>query len=141
MYPFCVFLIVEVKVLAGSPVLRAVSKGLNAPDLTFDPAVCKKSMRPKKNIRAARSSNRCYLAMDNMYAYAWVAIILSIGVNTEDSIFIGLSGCVCSIRRSETEVKPRAYFFEFRTHFSILKLDWSMKRHRQAIALAGVARV
>ena len=42
-------------------------------------------------------------------------------------------------RRSETEVKPRAYFFEFLTHFSILKLDWSMKRHRHAIALAGAA--
>ena len=37
------------------------------------------------------------------------------------------------------EVKLRAYFFEFLTHFSILKLDWSMKRHRHAIALAGAA--
>ena len=37
------------------------------------------------------------------------------------------------------EVKPRAYFFEFLTHFSILKLDWSMKRHRHAITLAGAA--
>ena len=33
----CVFFTVEVKVFAGSLVLRAVSKGLNAPDLTFDP--------------------------------------------------------------------------------------------------------
>ena len=52
MYPFCVFFIVEVKVLAGSLVLRAVSKGLNAHDLTFDPVVCEKSkseVRPKKN--------------------------------------------------------------------------------------------
>ena len=39
------------------------------------------------------------------------------------------------------EVKLRAYFFEFLTHFSILKPNWSMKRHRHAIALAGVARV
>ena len=31
-------------------------------------------------------------------------------------------------------------FFEFLTHFSILKLDWSMKRHRHAIALAGTVR-
>ena len=33
------------------PRLRAVSKGLNAPDLTFDPIVCEKSkskVRPKK---------------------------------------------------------------------------------------------
>ena len=51
MYPFCVFFIVKVKVLAGALVLRAVSKGLNAPGLTFDPAVCEKSkskVRPKK---------------------------------------------------------------------------------------------
>ena len=51
MYPFCVFFIVEVKVLVGALVLRAVSKGLNAPDLTFDPVVCEKSrskVRPKK---------------------------------------------------------------------------------------------
>ena len=40
----CVFFIVEVKVLAGSLVMRAVSKGLNAPDLTFDPVVCEKNL-------------------------------------------------------------------------------------------------
>ena len=31
-------------------------------------------------------------------------------------------------------------FFEFLTHFSILKLDWSIKRHRHAIVLAGAVR-
>ena len=58
MYPFCVFFIVEVKVLIGSLVLRAVSKGLNAPHLTFDPAVCEKrkysARASKKKIRPAR---------------------------------------------------------------------------------------
>ena len=57
MYPFCVFFIVEVKVFVGSLVLRAVSKELNAPDLTFDPVVCKKSkskVRPKKKISPER---------------------------------------------------------------------------------------
>ena len=51
MYPFCVFFIVEVKVHASSLWLIAVSKGLNTPDLTFDPGVCEKSkskVRPKK---------------------------------------------------------------------------------------------
>ena len=39
-------------------VLRAVGKGLNAPDLTFDPVVCEKSkskVRPKKKIRPGRA--------------------------------------------------------------------------------------
>ena len=56
MYPFCVFFIVKVKVLAGSIVLSAVSKGLNAPGLTFDPVVCEKSkskVRPKKKFARA----------------------------------------------------------------------------------------
>ena len=49
MYPFCVFFIVKVKVLAGSLVWRAVSKGLNAPDLTFDPVVCENQKYVQKN--------------------------------------------------------------------------------------------
>ena len=35
------------------------------------------------------------------------------------------------------EVKPRALCFEFLTHFSKLKFGRSIKRHRNAIALAG----
>ena len=44
MYSFRVFFIVKIKVDAGALVLRAVSKGLNAADLTFDPGVCEKSI-------------------------------------------------------------------------------------------------
>ena len=54
MYPFCVFFIVKVKVLAGSLVLRAVSKGLNAPDLTFDPIIC--SLVPRPHLQRGKGS-------------------------------------------------------------------------------------
>ena len=41
-----------------------------------------------------------------------------------------------ALRRKSNRVP---IFLEFLTHFSILKLDWSMKRRRHAIALAGTA--
>ena len=61
MYPFCIFFIVEVKVHASSLWLIAGSKGLNTPDLTFDPWVCEKSKSKsasKKKIRPGRNVMR-----------------------------------------------------------------------------------